>query len=645
MITFKRDPHNPLLSPDPAHPWEAEAAFNGCIVKESTTYHLVYRALSKMHYYEGADLQLSVVGAAESTDGVSFTNRRPFLEPEEPWEMYGCEDPRITFLDGTYYIFYTALSAFPPAPHGIKVAVAMSSDMKTVRERHLVTPFNAKAMVLFPKKIHGMYTALLTIHTDIPPARICLVQFDAISDLWSDAFWRDWYLHWEDHALPLQRMNSAQIEVGAPPVETEHGWFFVYAYISNYFTERARTFTVEGVLLDSDKPQQIIGRIHESLLTPEKEYEKFGVIPDVVFPTGALVENETFHLYYGGADTTCCRASIPLKDIYSQIQTSSPVALKLHKYEFNPILEPVPTHHWEAQAVFNPAVVYDDGRIHIVYRAMSPDNTSSMGYAVSDDGYTIDERMIEPVYQPRAPFEDKQKQGVGSGCEDPRMTLIGDRYYMLYTAYDGVNPPRVAMTSILRTDFLREKWMWEPPILISPPGTDDKDAALFPQQINGKYVFFHRINNEMVLDYRDSLTFKENEWLEIKDSVKIRDTSWEGAKVGLNTVPIKSRYGWFVLYHGVSSIDREYRLGGLLLDLEHPVNVLAATDYPILEPTTLFERKGIVDNVVFPCGNIVKDGILFVYYGGADRVIGVATIPFEVLLTYLLQSQKKTYLL
>jgi predicted GH43/DUF377 family glycosyl hydrolase len=106
----------------------------------------------------------------------------------------------------------------------------------------------------------------------------------------------------------------------------------------------------------------------------------------------------------------------------------------------------------------NPGALYEDGKVHLVYRAMSGDNTSVMGYAVSSDGFTIDERLHEPIYVPREDFEAKGIADGNSGCEDPRLTLIEDTVYMLYTAYRGDQEPRVAITSIARNDFLMRCW-------------------------------------------------------------------------------------------------------------------------------------------------------------------------------------------
>src|SRR5512146_693095 len=125
MVKTKRSHHNPLILPNKAHNWEADATFNGSIVRDnSVVYHLLYRAVSIDQLYQGQRLHLSTIGYAYSGDGVHFKRRRQLIVPEEPWELYGCEDPRITKIDDTFYIFYTAISNWPPNAAGIKVAVA-----------------------------------------------------------------------------------------------------------------------------------------------------------------------------------------------------------------------------------------------------------------------------------------------------------------------------------------------------------------------------------------------------------------------------------------------------------------------------------------------------------------------------------------
>ena len=107
-------------------------------------------------------------------------------------------------------------------------------------------------------------------------------------------------------------------------------------------------------------------------------------------------------------------------------------------------------------------------------------------------------------------------------------------------------------------------------------------------------------------------------------------------KIGISTPPIKTEEGWLLLYHAISSVDKNYRLGAMLLDIDKPSVIKALLPYPVLEPERSYETQGIVNNVVFPCGAVVKDNQLFVYYGGADLVVGVATIAMEEILNALL---------
>jgi predicted GH43/DUF377 family glycosyl hydrolase len=646
MSLFKRDPSKPILSPVADHAWEAVASFNGSVAKDNELYHLVYRAISHEIEKDGHKLQMSVVGHATSKDGINFENRTPFIEPKEEWERFGCEDPRITKIEDKFVIFYTALSEYPPVAHGIRVAVAISDDMKTIKERHLVTPFNAKAMTLFPEKINGKYAAILTPHTDMPPSKICLALFDKLEDIWSADYWRTWYQNLESHVIPLQRMNSSQVEVGTIPLKTDKGWVCIFANIPNYYTEAFREFRIEAVLLDLEDPQKVISRVHEPLLEQETDYEKSGFVNKVVFPSGALLEKNIIYMYYGAADTHCCRAELPLEQLNYRMQITDAVPLKMEKFSGNPLLTPIASNSWEQRGVFNPASIYLNGTTYILYRAFSEDNTSTIGLATSSDGEHIDERLPEPIYIPRAPFESKPQSNVWSGCEDPRITQIGSTIYMLYTAYDGQNPPRVALTSILVDDFLKRDWKWTHPVLISPPGIDDKDACLLPEKVKGKYVIFHRIDNDIVLDFVDNLNFDgKNKFLRTLRYLPLREEAWDGEKVGIAAPPIKTQYGWMLLYHGVSKIDHEYRVGAMLLDLLDPSIVLAYLHYPILEPEAQFEREGLVPNVVFPCGCVLHEETLYIYYGGADKVICGAKVAFKKLMKALLERKTRKFLL
>lgn len=626
---------NPILKPKAIHSWEAQATFNGCPVEIDGKICLVYRAISLPHYKRAADATLTVsnIGVtAPSRDGVEFHDRRILIAPEEPWEAFGCEDPRVTKLDGRYYILYTAVSTYPPRAEGIRVGLAISDDLKTIREKHLVTPFNAKAMALFPERIGGKIWAVLSVHTDMPPTHICVASFDSVEEIIDESYWRKFHEVLETCSLPLRRSPLDHFEVGAPPIKTKYGWLLLYSYIKGYFTPK-RLFTVEAALLDLENPRKLIARTKWPLLVPEEYYERVGLVPDVVFPSGAIIRGRRIYLYYGAADTYCCLAFINLPSLLKRMLRKE-LPPKFIRAPENPIIVPRGDHPWEVKATFNPGVVYLDGKFHIVYRAMSFDNTSVLGYAVSRDGVHIDYRSPEPIYVPREPFEQKVQPGANSGCEDPRLTVVGDRIYMCYTAFDGVNPPRVALTWIKVEDFLQGRWSWAKPVLISAPHMDDKDAFIFPEKVEGKYFIIHRHGTDIDSALVDSLDFDGKTWLDEYRWIYPRRGWWDSVKVGAAAPPIKTDEGWIMLYHGVSE-DGVYRVGAVLLDPENPTRVIARTDEPIFEPEEDYEKVGIVNNVVFPCGAILLGGKIYMFYGGADHVVGVATIEVGRLLRYL----------
>ncbi|KKP72472.1 MAG: Glycosidase-related protein [Candidatus Nomurabacteria bacterium GW2011_GWB1_35_20] len=148
MFVVKRSEQNPILVPDKDHYWEEFSSFNLCPIKHGKIFYGAYRAISAVDLLQNPR-QISVIGVGKSKDGIHFEDRNPLIVPKEEWEKFGCEDPRVTYFENVFYIFYTALSKYPFSADGIKVAVASSGNLKKIDERHLVTPFNAKAMALF----------------------------------------------------------------------------------------------------------------------------------------------------------------------------------------------------------------------------------------------------------------------------------------------------------------------------------------------------------------------------------------------------------------------------------------------------------------------------------------------------------------
>jgi len=636
-LSCHRYKNNPILTANQDNLWEAEAVFNPSVVQKDHLVHALYRALSASQDYEQQTLKLSTIGSAESQDGLNFTNRHQLIIPERPFEKFGCEDPRVTWAENQFVIFYTAISSWPPKADSIKVAVALSDDLKTIKEKHLVTPFNAKAMALFPAKINGKYWAILTVNTDNPPAKIALAEFDQLSDIWSESYWQQWYLELDQHVLELPRMNTDQLEVGAVPELTADGWVLIYAHIQNYRDEGKRVFGIEACLLDKMNPRKIIGRTMEPLAIPEQDYEKDGLVPNVIFPSGALLTDNEFRIYYGATDSSCAVMAMRTLPFLSYLKQSSYLAIpKLKKYRKNPILTPVASEAWQAQAVFNSAALFANGQFHLLYRAMSPDNTSTIGYANSNNGFDFCQASRDPIYVPRMEYETKKRPNDFSGCEDPRVTLLEDKYHMFYTAYDGLTPPKVVMTSIATENFARQRWLWSPPILISDPNFDNKNACLFPEKISGQYVILHRVSGkEIAIDFLDNLNFGDDLLLEKEGAFSPRDNSWDSAKIGIAGPPMLTTKGWLLIYHGVSQNDKNYRLGYMILDKNDPFRILYRTPFPILEPETKFETDGIVNNVVFSCGSVIKDSTLYVYYGGADKVMCVATGDLEQILAVI----------
>lgn len=320
----------------------------------------------------------------------------------------------------------------------------------------------------------------------------------------------------------------------------------------------------------------------------------------------------------------------------------------LNKIEKNPIIKPKIDSPWEAFNTFNPAAIYEGEKVHILYRAQGFDYVSTVGYASSQDGIHIDERLDEPIYFPKESFEytgkNKPKKiadfyisgGGYGGVEDPRITKIDNRIYMTYVAFDGCNPPRVALTSISVDDFLNHRWLWEKAVLISPPNVVDKSCVIFPEKVNGKYVIMHRIYPNILIDFVDDLNFDGSRWLEGKYKIPPRPNMWDSRKIGAGAPPIKTKDGWLLIYQSVDDRDdKKYLIGAMLLDLNDPTKVLHRSKNPILTPCEDYENIGFKAGVVYPCGAVVIGNTLFVYYGGADSYVCVATAELRIFIEQL----------
>jgi predicted GH43/DUF377 family glycosyl hydrolase len=624
MFNVSRDDHNPLISPRENLPWLAEATFNPSPILKGDDLHLLFRASTHPALYDSVELEFSTIGIATSHDGgVHFDEPRQLIVPEHDWEHFGCEDPRVTKLGDTYYVFYTALGGYPFGPDNIKVAVALTKDLKTIDSKHLVTQFNAKAMALFPERVGGKLRAVLTVNSDLPPSRIAIAEFDRPEDMWSPHYWDRWYQHLDEHTLTLKRDDSDHVEVGAPPIWTKDGWMLLYSHIQDYFSDN-KVFGIEAALLALEDPTHVVRRTVYPFMAPEEGYEKYGRLPKIIFPSGATRHGDRLTVYYGSTDTTCCRASLSFQGLLDSMSSDGSIKQHVERSEHNPILKPIAEHAWESNYVLNPAAIELEGDVHILYRALGPDNTSVIGYARSHDGVKITQRLTQPIYEPRAKFEMKAGGPTDlSGCEDARIVRIGERLHITYTAYDSVTAPRVAQSSISVKDFLAHEWNWTLPELVSPEGVDDKDACIFPEKVNGEYMVLHRISGHVCADFVDRLDFHNQQLTRCIQVFGPRHGMWDDRKVGISGPPIKTSSGWLLYYHGVTA-KGEYSLGAVLLDRHDPTKVIGRTSQPIMTPTEEWEREGWINNVIFPCGQVVRDDTVYLYYGGADTVVGVA---------------------
>ena len=315
--------------------------------------------------------------------------------------------------------------------------------------------------------------------------------------------------------------------------------------------------------------------------------------------------------------------------------------IQAKRYNKNPILKPNEKNFWESKAVFNPGAAKIKDKVYLFYRALSKNNVSSIGLLVLDsDGLTILEKLDKPIYTPRHFFERREKENILklTGVEDPRITIIGKKIYMLYTALpEKFDYVRVAITSIKIKDFLKRNFdKWEEAKLVSPPAVWDKDAALLSKKFRGKYVIFHRFFPDIWVDFVRDLEFK-NYWIRGERIIRPRENFWDSDRIGIAAEPIKTTEGYVMIYHGRSKYDGKYRLGALLLDKEDLITVRARLPYPILEPKEWYEREGIVNEVVFCNGHVLIDDTLFIYYGAADKYIGIAYLDFNELVGELLK--------
>lgn len=321
-MKLQRSPHNPILKPHPTHDWESGAVFNpGATMDEDGQVYLLYRAIAagytKMPEGSGYDNYISSIGCVVSKDGVHFDRlEQPAIQPTETWERYGCEDPRITRLEiegrTLFLITYTAMSAPAFSGLGDRVGLISTEDLRTFHKYGVIIPgVNDKDAVIFPELIQGKIAMLHRIPPDIQ-----IVYFDDLNQLISpdDAFWSAYTAVVEDWTImrPRFEWEADKIGAGPPPIKTDAGWLLIYHGVDENHVYRAG-----AALLDLEDPSTVIARSPRPILEPEREYELFGDVPNVVFPEGAIVRDGILHIYYGAADKVIALATCSLNELIS----------------------------------------------------------------------------------------------------------------------------------------------------------------------------------------------------------------------------------------------------------------------------------------------------------------------------------------
>ncbi len=297
-VKLVRSPKNPIIERRPEMAWESGATFNPGAVKSGEIIHILYRAVNER--------SISSLGYATTTDGETILNRsvEPVLAPGDPWEELGCEDPRITDIDGTFYVFYTAYSR-----RGPRIAAASTTDFRSYTRYGVVGPeYDDKDCALFPERIGGKFAAVHRITPNIEIAFFESIQkIDRVSQ---NPYSKNYLKRIQANVImkPEREWEEKKVGIGPPPIRTDAGWLVIYHGVDSNTVYRAG-----AALLDLENPCRVIARTPEPILEPEEDYEKVGVVPNVVFPEGAVIIKDELTVFYGGADRVCCVARVPMK--------------------------------------------------------------------------------------------------------------------------------------------------------------------------------------------------------------------------------------------------------------------------------------------------------------------------------------------
>lgn len=330
----------------------------------------------------------------------------------------------------------------------------------------------------------------------------------------------------------------------------------------------------------------------------------------------------------------------------------------------NPVVRPGGLE-WRRACVYNPGVWQEpDGTVYMLERAAKSlrPHVTVFGLLRSSDGVSFEHVVDRPV------FTAEQIGFPAGSVEDPRLVKMDDTYYLNFaitpnswvTFPNGWGVPtgfRMDLPGVCFSGERKENktrsgiavskdlLTWEMLGETCEVGIDDRDQVLFPRQIDGQFYMLRRPATWVGPDYgcdRPCMWITRSRDLKTWESPTLfmrPRFEWESQKIGASAPPVELPQGWLVLYHGVSCPEPDcpiYRAGAVLLDKRDPSRIIGRTPQPILEPVEYYEKTGLViPNTVFPCGNFVRDGRLWVYYGCCDTCISLATMGVDELLAQM----------
>ena len=305
----KRYSGNPILTKHDV-PYAVQTVHNAGMVKVRDKYIMLFRS--------HLDTGRSIIGLAESVDGYAFTvHAQPFITPAQTgvfreYEAFGVEDPRISCIDGMYYITYSAYSK-----HGVRIGLAKTTDFSSIERISLITEADYRNVVIFPEKINGRYVRLDRPHSAISPWAIWI------------SYSKD-LIYWGESELIMMPVpyhwDEMKIGPGATPIKTEHGWLSIYHGV--FPTMDGAIYRLGVALHDLGNPAKIIGVGDSWILQPEDPWEVTGYVHNVVFTCGAIAEPDgSVKIYWGGADSVMCVGTARIDDLVDRCLNHSRPAL------------------------------------------------------------------------------------------------------------------------------------------------------------------------------------------------------------------------------------------------------------------------------------------------------------------------------